>query len=372
MHRNQTSWFKAALGRLRRARGLNPHFTIVDEIHAFDENGRRLFETLRYARHRTAPSRRYHSDINRQGRRDVHWLSAIRVREVGPDRHRRRPMVVRGHRRASPDDDFTDPAVWRKANPSLGTILRKEMAEEAAKRSRTRLQSSFKQHLRLNIWVRTSDPWLDMIAWKKCGVAIDANSLLGQTCCGGLDLSTVKDLSASFLPSAPDPPEEDSGYTGPVIVTRAEDLVDEQDANLSDSIYTLLPFFFLPEDGIRERDIRIGSRTGWQSDAGYITLTPGNTIDYGFIEHTVVKGGDPGTRSTRCLRPVQRDRPYQAARREARAHHGRDPPGLSLDVDEQFERLVLSGQLRHADNPVLGWMASHVSVATGRPGTSSP
>jgi phage terminase large subunit-like protein len=46
---------------------------------------------------------------------------------------------------------------------------------------------------------------------------------------------------------------------------------------------------------------------------------------------------------------------------------------LSMSAPSKtFEKLVLSGRLRHGENPILRWMASHVSVATDPAGNIKP
>lgn len=39
---------------------------------------------------------------------------------------------------------------------------------------------------------------------------------------------------------------------------------------------------------------------------------------------------------------------------------------------KELEKLVISGRLRHGGNPVLRWMASHVSVETDAAGNLKP
>lgn len=103
-------------------------------------------------------------------------------------------------RGAAHDADWTDPAVHKAANPNYGvTVSAEELADKAdkAKRRPTAL-NSFKRY-RLNMWVESSHQLIDMFAWDECKGEIDLAALKGQECYGGLDMSTVKDLTAFVL-----------------------------------------------------------------------------------------------------------------------------------------------------------------------------
>lgn len=386
------AWFKALSAEFATHEGLNPHFTVVDEIHAFDERGRQLFQTLMYG-----------GAARRQPLRIVISTAGDDETTIGYEQYEYAKGVRDGIiddttafvyiAEALPEEDWTDPAIWAKANPSLGTIIQaEEMSEECNKaRQSPRLQASFKRY-RLNMWIRTSEPWLDMERWQACGQPVDYTALAGETCCGGLDLSTVRDLSAFVLAfrsdgdgnetepePTPAPSHDPSGNVpGPHGLIGGIDADDAQPIPVvesdPDAIYTLLPFFWLPEDGIRERERidRVPYRQ-W-ADAGYLKLTPGNTIDYSFIEQAVVS-----LAKQYDIHEIAFD-PYNAT---DLVHRLAENHGLTMvemrqgylslsDPSKTFERLVLSGRLRHGNNPILRWMANHVSIATDPAGNIKP
>ncbi len=73
------------------------------------------------------------------------------------------------------DDDWQDELAWRKANPSLGTVLHIEdlRAEVALAREMPSQQNSIRR-LRLNQWTQQLVRWIDMDVWAANGGDIDA------------------------------------------------------------------------------------------------------------------------------------------------------------------------------------------------------
>ena len=75
---------------------------------------------------------------------------------------------------AGEDEDWTDPKVWKKANPSLGITVGIDKVR-AACLSHSRIpakRTSFRQ-LRLNQWVKQSVRWMPMEKWDACAFPID-------------------------------------------------------------------------------------------------------------------------------------------------------------------------------------------------------
>ena len=125
---------------------------------------------------------------------------------------------------ADESDDWTDPKVWKKANPSLDITVgidKVKAACESAKQNPGE-ENSFRQ-LRLNQWVKQSVRWMPMEKWNACAYPIEEKELEGRVCYGGLDLSSTTDLSAFVLVF---PPEDDEDK------------------------YIILPYFWIPEENM--------------------------------------------------------------------------------------------------------------------------
>ena len=85
-------------------------------------------------------------------------------------RHRGRPegrsyfySVIYG---AAEDEDWTDPKVWKKANPSLGITVGIDKVKAACESAQQNPgeENAFRQ-LRLNQWVKQSVRWMPMDKW---------------------------------------------------------------------------------------------------------------------------------------------------------------------------------------------------------------
>lgn len=244
------------------------------------------------------------------------------------------------------DADIDDPAVWKAANPSLGLTInlddfRADLAE--AKQIPSQLEE-FKQ-LSLNIWVSNRKRFLPKEAWDACrGGPIIPDELRGLPCFAGLDLASTVDIAAL----ATIHPEGDDG---PVHVRM---------------------YFWVPEDNaaVRERRDRVPYKT-W-GEAGLITLTPGNVIDYRAIRLAIAgdtRQGIKGIAREHQLRKLGVD-PYNAYQLTQQLQ---EEDGLPVEEVRQgyrtlsaptkeLERLVMSRRLHHGGNEVLDWMAGNAIV----------
>ncbi len=100
------------------------------------------------------------------------------------------------------DADLDNPAVWRLANPGLGTTQTEATFKADWQRAKTN-SAEYLEFLRFrfNIWTRTRDQWLDLQEWDECKGTIPE---LGKTPVYlGLDLSSTFDLSSLSLVTAP-------------------------------------------------------------------------------------------------------------------------------------------------------------------------
>lgn len=113
---------------------------------------------------------------------------------------------------ADESEDWTDPKVWEKANPSLGITVAMEKVQAACDSAKQNPgeENSFRQ-LRLNQWVKQSVRWMPMEKWDACDFKVDEDELEGRVCYGGLDLSSTTDITAFVLVFPPK--DEEDKYT---------------------------------------------------------------------------------------------------------------------------------------------------------------
>lgn len=240
---------------------------------------------------------------------------------------------------AEQDEDWSDPKVWKKANPSLGITVGIDKVEAAFESARQNPgeENSFRQ-LRLNQWVKQAVRWMPMDKWDACNFPVDVKGLEGRVCYGGLDLSSSTDLTSFVLVF---PPEDDDGK------------------------YEILPFYWIPEETL---DLRVRRDNVpydvWQKQ-GYIQTTEGNVVHYAYIENFIE---ELGTRFN--IREIAFDR-WGAVQMTQNLENmgftvvpfGQGYKDMSPPTKELF-KLTLEQKLAHGGHPVLRWNVDNVTIRT--------
>lgn len=241
-------------------------------------------------------------------------------------------------------DDPFDESNWIKANPNLGVSVRLDYLRGEARKAQDlpRARNNFlTKHL--DRWTAQKTLWLPIDDWDKCPSSIDLEALKGCRCIAGLDLSTNTDLTSMVL-----------------IFWEIDPIV-------------VLPFFWLPEVNLRARSDNDRARyTDWHA-GGLLELTPGNVIDYEFIEKRVEDLG----REYRIVELAYD--PFNATQTSI---HLQDS-GLPVvrvdqtyaqlnDACQRLEALILSHRLNHGGHSVLRWNAQNVAVKRNAHGQIRP
>lgn len=238
---------------------------------------------------------------------------------------------------ADPDDDWTDEAVWFKANPSLGKTVSVETVREACNSAKMipHKENAFRQ-LRLNQWVKQAVRWMPMNVWDKCALAVDPQKLIGRRCYGGLDLSSTTDITAFVLVFPP---------------------LDEDD------VYWVLPYFWIPEENMLQRVRRDHVPYDVWERQGFLQTTEGNVVHYAFIEKFIDDLG-----KLYDIREIAFDR-WGAVQMTQNL----DAMGFTVvqfgqgfrdmsQPSKELMKLVLEQKIAHGGNPVLRWMMDNVTV----------
>lgn len=234
-------------------------------------------------------------------------------------------------------DDWEDETVWCKANPLMGQGLDIEAIRKEYIKAKNQISKApnFKTK-HLNMWVDAQNTWIPQEIWGKCKVdKIPDNAFAKAGSITGLDLSSTTDLTAYVHLSEPD----------------------------EDAVRYLKPQFFMPNDNIdaRSKQDRVPYRA-W-ADAGYITATPGNTIDYTYIKDYILDTyWDYNVQSVQ-VDDWNSDNIVQQLEEQGvvckRFMQG--IRSISFPT-KQFEKLVYDGLLKHDGNPVLSWMLAGVFI----------
>ena len=160
----------------------------------------------------------------------------------------------------------------------------------------------------------------------------------GRVCYGGLDLSSSTDITAFVLVF---PPE------------------DETDK------YSVLPFFWIPEDNIDLRVRRDHVMYDLWERQGYLQTTEGNVVHYGYIEKFIEELGKQYN-----IREIAFDR-WGAVQMVQNLEgmgftvvpFGQGFKDMSPPTKELM-KLVLEQKIAHGGHPVLRWMMDNIFIRT--------
>lgn len=316
--------------------GLNIHGVVYDELHVAD---RKMFDVM------TKGS----GDARMQPLYFLITTAGNDINSIGYETHQKAKDIIEGRKHdrtfypviygAEMDEDWTDPKVWKKANPSLGITVEIDKVEAACESARQNPaeENSFRQ-LRLNQWVKQSVRWMPMEKWDACSFPVTAKDLEGRVCYGGLDLSSSTDLTSFVLVF---PPEDDDGK------------------------YEILPFYWLPEETLDLRVRRDHVPYDIWEKQGFIQTTEGNVIHYSYIEDFIEKLG-----TVFNIREIAFDR-WGAVQMTQNLENmgftvvpfGQGYKDMSPPTKELF-KLTLEGRIAHGGHPVLRWNIDNVTVRT--------
>lgn len=325
--------------------GLNVHAVVFDELHA--QPSRALYDVMTHGS----------GDARKQPLYFLITTAGNDTNSICYEVHSKATDILAGRKidptfypviySAKEDEDWTNPKVWRKANPSLGITVQEEKllaACESAKQNPAE-ENLFRQ-LRLCQWVKQAVRWMPMEKWDKCSFAVDPDALRGRVCYGGLDLASTTDITAFVLVF---PPEDE------------------------DDKYIILPYFWLPEETLDLRVRRDHVPYDVWEQKGHIQTTEGNVVHYGFIEAFIEELG-----TLYNIREIAYDR-WGATQMVQNLEglgfvivpFGQGYKDMSPPTKELM-RLTLDGKIAHGGNPVLRWMMDNIHIRTDPAGNIKP
>ena len=317
--------------------GFNIHGVVFDELHT--QPNRKLFDVM------TKGS----GDARMQPLYFLITTAGTDTHSICYETHQKAKDIIEGRKidptfypviyGADESDDWTDPKVWKKANPSLEITVgidKVKAACESAKQNPGE-ENAFRQ-LRLNQWVKQSVRWMPMEKWDKCAFAVDEDELEGRVCYGGLDLSSTTDITAFVLVFPP---------------------LDEDDK------YIILPYFWIPEDNLTLRVNRDHVPYDVWERQGYLQTTDGNVVHYGFIEQFIERLGERFN-----IREIAFDR-WGAVQMVQNLEgmgftvvpFGQGFKDMSPPTKELM-KLVLEQKIAHGGHPVLRWNMDNIYIRT--------
>ena len=339
--------------------GFNIHGVVFDELHT--QPNRKLFDVM------TKGS----GDARMQPLYFLITTAGTDTHSICYETHQKAKDIIEGRKidptfypviyGADESDDWTDPKVWKKANPSLDITVgidKVKAACESAKQNPGE-ENAFRQ-LRLNQWVKQAVRWMPMEKWDKCAFAVDEDELEGRVCYGGLALSSTTDITTFVLVFPP-------SLGGAASVPRLGDgfatsccpPLDEDDK------YIILPYFWIPEDNLTLRVNRDHVPYDVWERQGYLQTTEGNVVHYGFIEQFIERLGERFN-----IREIAFDR-WGAVQMVQNLEgmgftvvpFGQGFKDMSPPTKELM-KLVLEQKIAHGGHPVLRWNMDNIYIRT--------
>jgi phage terminase large subunit-like protein len=241
---------------------------------------------------------------------------------------------------ADPEDDPWSPETWTRVNPALTGRHAFRSLEDLRERAETarRLpaaQASF-MNLMLNMRIAAENHFLAPAVWKLNAGEPDPAAFEEHPVYGGLDLSSVQDLTAL------------------VLVAR--------DAS---GIVHVRPEFWAPKGGLRERAARDRVPYDLWAEQGFLRTTPGNSVDYDFVAERLAE-----IKAACDLRVVRFDRWNIKSFQQALVRRGVEVPLEPMGQGfrdqspalKQLAALAVDGKLRHGGHQVLNFCAASAVV----------
>ncbi len=340
-HPKSRSLYQALSADVPTKEGLNIHWLLFDELHA--QKSMNLWNTLRYGgAARREPVIFWITTAGVLGQSELcerEWKRAKDVQEGRVIDLAFLPCIYE----TKQDADWTAPTTWAAVNPSFGTTLKvddfKEECEKA-KESSTE-ENNFKRY-RLNMWVRQVTKWLQWKKWDDCRVALDLDKMRGPGRIG-LDLACTTDIAAAVY------------------------------LEKRDNRYAMWPFFWLPESALDTRDRANLQRLEPWVDAGLITLTEGDVIDFGVIRKFINEFANGRKIEEIAIDPWNATQIATDLQSDGFKVQYVRTGFISISAaTKEFERLVLRKEILHGGHPVMDWMIENVSTEVDASGNIKP
>lgn len=236
---------------------------------------------------------------------------------------------------APKDCDLTDELAWRAANPALGLFRSyNELKEYALKAERMPSSENAFRNLYLNQRVQANNPFVSRDVWQSNGGMPE--SLIGKNVYGGLDLSSVNDLTALVL------------------------VTDEGD---------VVPYFWLPSEGLAEKSKSDRVPYDIWEREGYLLTTPSKAIEYSYIAEYLrslfdnfnIKKIAFDRYNMRFLKPYLEKAGFTNDEMDRFVEMGQGFISMSPAIRE-LESKLLTKKLRHGNHPVLTMCAANASI----------
>jgi phage terminase large subunit-like protein len=322
--------------------GPRPHMSLIDEVHEHRNNtviemqragtkSRRqalIFMITNSGSNKTGPGWQYHdyaSKVCSGMLKDDAFFGYVCALDEG-------------------DDPFRNEKCWPKANPSLqGANLpgKKYLREQVTEARGMPGKEALVRRLCFCQWTDAANPWISGDVWLGAQLEYEWQTLRGRRAWAGFDLGSTTDLTGLVL------------YVEPV-----ED----------GEPWKLVPFAWLPEEGLdRKEDLDRVPYLAWRA-AGYLETTPGRAVSRLHLVRRLAELAEQFD-----LQAVAVDRwrleDVKAMAEDAdvtlpnMVPFGQGYKDMSPAI-EAFETALLNREVVHPCNPVFTWCAANAVIVS--------
>ncbi|TCP90949.1 phage terminase large subunit-like protein [Rhizobium sp. PP-CC-2G-626] len=314
--------------------GKTPVWALVDEIHSFKK--RDLWDAIKSGMAKTPGSLMIIATTAGRGQENLAFEQIDYARKVALGKIVD-PATLPVLFETPADADWEDEAVWFKANPGLSSGYPdlaglRQMAKEAKERPGDR--DAFRQY-HLNTWLDHSEnPFVEMETYDRGATPFDLSDVAGEPCWVGVDLSSNRDLTA--------------------VVAAWRD---------GNGGYRVHPWFFCPGDNLHKRSVEAGVPYTLWAEQGLITATPGNVIDYEFVEDRIRQLCKQFDVREIAFDPWNAQRTLNNLTEEGLPAIEMRQGMISMSpAVRELERAILSRKFQHGGNPILRWNFDNVVI----------
>lgn len=328
------SFFKPLARDADSLEGKSPHFALVDELHA--HKTREVWDVLNVGRGSRRQSLMWAITTAGDNKTGIcyeqhDYVEKILQGRLQDDRYFGIIYTI------DPEDDWTLEESQRKANPNFGVSVLIDDIQTMARQAEASAASQ-NNYLtkRLNVWVSVGTAYFNLLAWdnrcKNPGLMLE--DFYGKSCVMSLDLASRSDIAAKLM------------------------VFHEGNKR------QVFAKYYLPESAAERGAPNYDVYSGWAKE-GWLTLTPGNIIDFEFIEADLLTDFQQFD-----VREVAFD-PWQATELSTRmlkeglpmVEVGATVRNFSEPM-KQLGALIMSAAIEHNGDPVLGWMLGNVYAQT--------
>lgn len=327
--------YKALSAEAKTAYGLSPVFTVHDELGQVVGPRSLLYEALETAS--GAHEKPLSIIISTQAPTDGDLLSIL----IDDAKTKADPKVKLFMWSADESlDPFSQKAI-KAANPAFGDFLQAdEVKSQAASAKRMPAREASYRNLVLNQRVNQTSPLIPRAVWEACNGAPSLKVLKTGVVYAGLDLSARNDLTA--------------------LCYGARD---------ADNVWHVYVEFFAPQIGVKDRSARDRAPYDLWAEQGYITLTPGASVDYKYVAKRLIDLCDTYDVGAihydrwriEDLRTILKDVGHELPLEEFGQGYKSMGPAI-----ENIESDLLNYRFKHGNNPVLNWCAAN-TISTKDP-----